>query len=47
MAGWPARKGKSGAEHGSRVAKGSGLADEVYHTTISRQGEESLSHDGS
>lgn len=46
MAGWPTRKGKPGAEHDSQTARDSGLSDEVYSATISKQGEKSMSHDG-
>lgn len=45
MAGWPARKGKPGAKQ-SQAARGSGLSDEVYSPTISKQGERSMFHDG-
>ena len=46
MAGWPARKGKPGAEHDSQAPRGSGFSDEVYSPTISEQGEKIMSHDG-
>lgn len=39
------RRGKPGAEHDSHAARGSGLSDEAYSPTISKQGEKGMFHE--